>query len=68
MSRSATIRVHVEVHAERINQGEGRWNRTPMTALKRSGLTEKTQVQESHTEGERKKAPDQKSLSPKKKE
>ena len=45
--------------AERIRQGEGRWSRPPKTALKRSGLTEKFQFRESHTEAETKKTPDQ---------
>ena len=44
--------------AERIGQGKGRWSRPLKMALERSDSTEKFQFWESHTEAEKKKAPD----------
>ena len=40
---------------DRIEQGEGLWNRPSKTALERSSLTEAFEVRESHTEAEMKK-------------
>ena len=45
--------------AERIRQGEGRWNLPPKTALERSDLTEKFRFRESDTEAQTKTNPDQ---------